>query len=180
MIRDCELTEVEVKGAVQCLWEVFGGTITSNGFRTLDSHVGLIYGDSITMDRCHKILSRLADNGFSSDNVVFGIGSYTYQYSTRDTLGFAVKSTYGQINGEAVELFKDPVTDSGIKKSAKGMIRVSFDESTKTFTMVDQITFDSFLSDPGAMKLRYQDGEFFNSDVQFNDIRNRIKDFNHD
>ena len=57
--------------------------------------------------------------------MVFGVGSYTYQYCTRDTFGFAVKSTYGEVNGEGREIFKDPVTDNGIKKSARGRLCVT-------------------------------------------------------
>lgn len=116
------------KGAVECLWEVFGGTTNEKGFRTLDSHIGLIYGDSITYERAENILHRLAQKGFASDNIVFGVGSFTYQYVTRDTWGFAVKSTYGVINGEEVEIFKAPKTDSGSKHSAKGLLSVVSNE----------------------------------------------------
>lgn len=122
-----ELRPEEVKGAVECLAEGFGTTRNDAGFMELDYHVGLIYGDSITLSRAEEILERLKNKGFASTNVVFGIGSYTYQYNTRDTFGFAVKSTYGEINNEAVEIFKDPVTDSGTKKSAKGLLRVEKD-----------------------------------------------------
>lgn len=113
------------KGAVECLWEVFGGTSTEKGFRLLDSHVGLIYGDSITLERAERILAGLKAKGFASGNVVFGVGSYTYQYATRDTFGFAVKSTYGEVNGVGREIFKDPVTDNGVKKSARGRLCVT-------------------------------------------------------
>ena len=112
------------KGAVECLWEVFGGTITATGHRLLDQHVGLIYGDSITLDRAQAILAGLHAKGFASGNMVFGVGSFTYQYVTRDTFGTAVKATFGIVNGEARELYKDPKTDSGMKKSARGLIRV--------------------------------------------------------
>jgi nicotinamide phosphoribosyltransferase len=64
-------------------------------------------------------LEGLEAKGFASNNLVFGIGSFTYNYLTRDTFGFAVKATWGQVNGVGRELFKDPITDSGVKKSAK-------------------------------------------------------------
>ena len=60
--------------------------------------------------------------GFASTNVVLGIGSFTYQYVTRDTYGFAIKATWAKVNGEARELYKDPATDSGVKKSARGLL----------------------------------------------------------
>lgn len=130
-------TEAEYKGAIQCLWDIFGGTTTETGHKLLDEHIGLIYGDSITTDRATEICRRLADKGFASTNVVFGIGSYSYQYNTRDTFGFAMKATYGVVNGEGREIFKDPKTDSGIKKSAKGLLRV--DEDNGTFVLTDQV-----------------------------------------
>jgi nicotinamide phosphoribosyltransferase len=114
----------EYKGAIECLWEIFGGSTSSTGYKLLDPHIGLIYGDSITVDRCRAICERLSEKGFASTNVVLGIGSYTYQYVTRDTFGFAVKATYGEVAGEGREIWKDPKTDDGTKKSAKGLLRV--------------------------------------------------------
>jgi len=119
-----EVSENEVKGAVECLWDTFGGTTTDKGYKVLHERVGLIYGDSITLGRAQDILRKLKEKGFASCNIVFGIGSFTYQHITRDTYGFAMKATYGVVNGEARELFKDPITDNGTKKSAKGLLRV--------------------------------------------------------
>lgn len=104
---------------MECLWQIFGGTTTDKGFKVLNERVGLIYGDSITLERASNILQQLEAKGFASNNVVFGIGSYTYNYLTRDTFGFAVKATWGQVNGQARELFKDPITDSGVKNLPK-------------------------------------------------------------
>jgi nicotinamide phosphoribosyltransferase len=71
--------------------------------------------------------------------MVFGIGSYTYQYNTRDTFGFALKSTYAVINGDEVQIFKDPVTDSAaFKKSQKGQVCVLRQESGITY--IDNLT----------------------------------------
>ena len=65
-----------------------------------------------------------AAKGFASINCVYGIGSYTYQYNTRDTFGFALKSTLAVINGVEKQIFKDPKTDDGTKKSMKGKVMV--------------------------------------------------------
>lgn len=146
-----EITELEVKGMIVCLYEIFGGTVSSTGYKMLDSHIGAIYGDSITLERAEQICQRLADKGFASTNIVFGIGSFTYQGAvtpdaivTRDTYGFAVKSTYGEveINGDIVgkEIFKDPKTDDGLKKSAKGLTAVY--ETADGFELKDQATWD--------------------------------------
>ena len=114
----------ERRGAVECLWDIFGGTVTEQGFRVLHPRVGLIYGDSITLDRAGRILEALAAKGFASGNMVFGIGSYTYQHVTRDSFGTAVKSTFGVVGGQDRVLFKAPRTDSGTKFSARGLLRV--------------------------------------------------------
>jgi nicotinamide phosphoribosyltransferase len=84
----------------------------------------MIYGDSITIERQREIYRRLEEKGFAATNLVLGIGSYTYQYRTRDSLGFAMKATWCRINGEHKEIFKSPKTDSGMKKSLKGLISV--------------------------------------------------------
>lgn len=122
-IEPSELTEHEVKGAIQCLWDIFGGEVNSKGFRVLDTHVGLIYGDSITVTRAKDIFERLKDRGFASSNIVFGVGSYTTQYTTRDSLGMAVKATGAVIDGQQIMVVKEPKTDLG-KKSAKGFLKV--------------------------------------------------------
>lgn len=124
--KEVELTPQQ-KGSVQVLWDIFGGTITKTGHKLLNERVGLIYGDSITLNRASEILRRLEAKGFASGNVVFGIGSFTYQYNTRDTFGMAMKATYAVVNGEGHELFKDPKTDAGTKKSAKGLVAVYHD-----------------------------------------------------
>ncbi|CAB3845703.1 hypothetical protein LMG26689_01706 [Achromobacter animicus] len=145
----------EVKGAVQCLWDTFGGVQTDRGYKLLDPHVGLIYGDSITLTRARDILVRLERKGFASGNVVLGIGSYTYQYLTRDTFGWALKATYAEVNGEPQELVKDPVTDSGVKKSAKGLLRV--DKTPDGYVLHDQQTPEQAAG--GALVPVFRDGE---------------------
>lgn len=111
-------------GVVELLWQVFGGEVNEKGFKVLDSHIGVIYGDSITVDRAKEINRRLAAKGFASINWVGGIGSYTYQYVTRDTFGSAIKATYAIVDDKPVNLFKNPVTDDGTKKSATGRLAV--------------------------------------------------------
>lgn len=124
---------LERKGTMQVLWEIFGGTVNSKGFKQLDPHIGVIYGDSITLDRCGAICAKLLAKKFASTNMVFGIGSYTYQYVTRDTFGFAMKATYGVVNQVPMEIFKDPLTDGGVKKSAKGLLRVDYDSDGRLY-----------------------------------------------
>ncbi len=146
----------EYKGAIECLWDVFGGTVTEKGYKLLDPHIGLIYGDSITIERSKNICGSLEKKGFASTNVVLGIGSFTYQYVTRDTFGFAVKATYGEVNGKGRIIYKDPKTDDGLKKSAKGLMTVN-GENHKAEGMKDEITWEEEKN--GLLEVVYRDGK---------------------
>lgn len=137
-----EMSESEAIGAVECLYRIFGGTLTDKGYKVLDSHVGLIYGDSITIERAIQIFERLVAKGFASCNVVLGIGSYTYQYITRDSQGGAIKATFAIVDGTHRNLFKEPKTDLS-KKSACGLIRVDKDENGDYYA-TDKQTWESF------------------------------------
>ncbi|MFK7771296.1 MAG: nicotinate phosphoribosyltransferase [Saprospiraceae bacterium] len=161
----------EFKGAVECLWETFGGTMTDKGYKMLDEHIGLIYGDSITLERCEAICSQLEAKGFASTNVVFGIGSYTYQYVTRDTFGFAMKATYGEVNGEGRAIFKNPKTDDGTKISAKGLIRLDGNE-LEVMTMKDEVSKEEEAG--GLLEVVYRDGEIL-KEVKLEGIRELLR-----
>lgn len=124
---DPQATGPAAKGVIELLWDVFGGITNSKGYKELNSHIGCIYGDAITYERLEAILQGLKEKGFASTNMVFGIGSFTYQYQTRDTYGFAMKATYAEVNGDSRNLFKKPVTDSGEKFSATGRLAVTAD-----------------------------------------------------
>ncbi len=169
---DAEKGTPEYKGAIECLYETFGGTISDKGFKILDQHIGLIYGDSITLERCNEICENLKKKGFASTNVVFGIGSYTYQYVTRDTFGFAMKATYGEVNGKGREIFKDPKTDDGTKKSARGLLSIHRNEKG-TLEMMDQIGKE--VEQKGELRAVYKDGVLL-FDQNLNDIKKTLKE----
>ncbi len=170
---DAEPDTPEFKGAVQVLWENFGGTYTSEGFKQVHERVGLIYGDSITPERAARILKGLADKGFASGNIVFGIGSYTYQFNTRDTFGFAMKATWAQVNGATRELSKDPKTDNGTKKSAKGLLRVEIEMNEKDFILYDQQS--GFEERDGQLSTVFIDGKLV-GEQSLADIRGNLWD----
>ncbi|QCQ61873.1 nicotinate phosphoribosyltransferase [Rheinheimera phage vB_RspM_Barba19A] len=159
----------EYKGAVECLWEVFGGTENELGFKHLHERVGLIYGDSITLERAKEIFKRLASKGFASTNVVFGVGSFTSQYLSRDSAGMAVKATAAIVDGKLYELSKDPKTDDGMKKSAKGLLRV--EKEGNNFILHDQQSFEQ--EQEGLLEVVYSSGNFYKEET-FSTIRDRL------
>lgn len=149
----------EQKGSVEVLWEIFGGTVNEKGYKVLDPHVGLIYGDSITLARADEILRRLEAKGFASSNVVFGVGSFTYQYNTRDTFGFAMKATWGVVKGEERLIYKAPKTDNGMKRSARGLLRV-VRQPNGELQLLDSQT--QAQEQQGELKTRFLDGTLHN------------------
>jgi nicotinamide phosphoribosyltransferase len=174
------------KGVIELLWDVFGGTVNEQGYKVLDSHIGAIYGDSITIDRAEEICSRLEEKGFASTNVVLGVGSFTYQFNTRDTFGFAMKATYVELEvpkfGEFIDqnlnteiigrqIFKDPITDDGTKKSATGLLHVTRNPGGDYF-LIDKVDWD--IEEVGDLITIYKDGEFQNQ-TTLTQIRERLK-----
>lgn len=172
MYEEVKWNESINKGVIELLWDIFGGTINEQGYKVLDPHIGAIYGDSITLERAIEICERLKAKGFASTNIVLGIGSFTYQYNTRDTFGFAMKATYGEITYpnkynkfgvgvEPREIFKDPITDDGTKKSKKGLLsvhKISPDgEKDPIAVCADQCTWEE--EKTGLLTTVFKDGK---------------------
>lgn len=171
--NEAEKDSPAYKGTVELLWEIFGGKVNSKGYKVLDSHIGTIYGDSITVERCEEICRKLTEKGFAVSNCVFGIGSYTYQYNTRDTFGFALKATHAVISGEEKFIFKDPKTDTGnFKKSQKGMCYVYKEGEDVLYkdelTIKEQESFKDNL-----LEVVFKEGKII-KDYSLGEIRDRL------
>ena len=154
-----ELKKPSGKGVIELLWDIFGGTINEQGYKVLDPRIGMIYGESINTENYEQIAQRLEAKGFAITNLFCGIGSYTYQYKTRDTWGIACKCTAQQVNGELIPIFKDPITDSGMKKSAKGLLYVGLTEDGQ-YTLTDNVSWESEAL--GDLRVIFEDGVFKN------------------
>jgi len=162
-------------GVIQTLWDLFGGTTNEQGYKVLDPHIGAIYGDSITEARAQDICERLEYMGFASTNVVFGIGSYTYQYTTRDVHSFAIKATWTMRDGCGYMMQKDPVTGSG-KKSAIGRLHVVRRKDTGELTLIDGINSrGNVMSEPSLLTPVWADGHFIAKCQTLADIRARAE-----
>ena len=156
-------------GVIQLLWDIFGGTINEEGYKVLDPHIGAIYGDSITLDRQIQIYERLAAKGFATTNIVLGIGSYTYQMNTRDTLGFAAKGGLAIIDGIEYPIYKDPITDDGTKKSHKGYLKVDLikgEYEVKTNCTKEE-------EEEGFLHTIYENGKFYNQ-TTLTEVRSKL------
>jgi nicotinamide phosphoribosyltransferase len=133
----------------------------------------------------------LEAKGFASTNIVLGVGSFTYQFNTRDTFGFAMKATYVELEvpkfGEFVDqnlnteiigrqIFKDPITDDGTKKSATGLLNVDwmFGSHGKGIILKDKVSWEE--EGEGLLNTIYKDGKFKNA-TTLTEIRNRLKNY---
>ena len=169
-------------GTIQKLWDEFGGTVNEAGYKVLDPHIGLIYGDGCTLNKVTEIYETLAHLGFAATNVVFGVGAFCFHalfspdnkftVLTRDTWGMAMKATCGTFGGWTVPIFKDPKTDNGLKKSQRGCCMVIWDEEMKLFRCSDG--WDEWVEDEATALIPvYKDGESIN-EQEFLNIRARL------
>ncbi len=174
----------QVKGVIELLWDIFGGTVNDQGYKVLDPHIGAIYGDSITLERQLQIYERLAAKQFAATNIVVGVGSYTYVMLTRDTAGWAIKGAwfetkeYYLATPESLEwsditkefnIYKDPATDSDkVKKSLKG-----FQFVNDNFKVESEVSEEKAFSPENQLRVIYEDGKFYNQ-TTLSEIRERI------
>lgn len=106
----------------EILDEYFGSTINTKGYKVLNN-VRIIQGDGINEQSIREILGELKSHGFSADNVAFGMGGALLQQVNRDTQKFAMKASAAKIDGQWIDVFKDPITDLG-KRSKKGRLEL--------------------------------------------------------
>lgn len=175
-----DIVEISVK-TVQKLYEIFGGSVNSKGYKELNPKVGIIYGDGCQYSKIEEIWTKLEKLGFAADTILFGVGAFSFTAMctpedgmvclTRDTFGFAMKSTDCVINGKEYTIQKNPKTDQNhLKKSHKGLCCVTKDGD-------DYVCHDGYTSEtlPADNLLRtvYRDGQFVRT-TNFADIRERL------
>lgn len=176
------------------LWDIFGGTINSKGYKVLNSHVKAIYGDSITIQRCEQIYKILMENGFACSNVALGVGSFSFQCIeeekeitikdelgqywtgtttvlspfTRDTFSSCIKATYCEIDGKPYPIFKNP-KEGGFKTSQKGCCVVYEDLS-----FADGFTWKEASENKDNQFITiFKDGKMI-KEQELQEIRNRL------
>lgn len=165
-----EVSEGQYYGAYYMLGKIFGWNTTSKDYRYPSTKIGLLYGDSITLERQKQIYLRLENAHMAACNLVLGIGSYSYQFASRDSLGFAIKATACMINGELKEIFKHPKTDDGTKNSLKGLITVEQEDNGKYYA-VDQVSPKEEMC--GCLETVFENG-ILKKEYSLKEIRERI------
>jgi len=81
------------------------------------------------------ILTAMKEAGWGADNLAFGSGGALLQKLNRDTQKCAFKCSYAMIDGEGVNVQKDPITDPGKKSTAGRLTLERADDGTwKTVT----------------------------------------------
>jgi len=193
-LSDNPILESEQKGVIELLWDIFGGTINEQGYKVLDPHIGAIYGDSITPERQIQIYKRLAAKGFASTNIILGVGSYTYQYTTRDWASMAAKGSWfevlnqcekpcgpqckeegkcGNAHYQSYNIYKDPITDDGNKRSLKGLLSVINSEG-KYYVKEECTPEEEADTKYNELQVIYENGNFYNT-TTLEKVRNRLK-----
>ena len=179
-------TKPEYKGMVETMWEMFGGTINSKGYKVLNPGIKAVYGDSITITRAKQIYERLKARGFAANNVSLGVGSFSFQCLessngktllpfTRDSFSIAIKCTYAKyIDDEGVEceqfVYKSPKNFNG-KKSQKGLCSV-FIENNELAYKDNLYEHERSLDDDHFLVPYFRDGDCYHG--AFNAIRDLI------
>ena len=174
----------EEKGTVECLWEIFGGTINSKGYKVLNPHIKAIYGDSITPQRAIAIYERLMEKGFACNNVALGVGSFSMQCLqnedgsfnpyTRDTYGIAIKATYAEKENQKIEIYKNPKTDTGkFKKSQKGLCYVYEENGEIQYIDGYNTSFKGTINAPNLLQTVFKDGKM-TKEYTLKEIRDRL------
>lgn len=187
-----ELPDYIAKGTVEVLWDIFGGTVNSKGYKVLDPHIRAIYGDSITQQRQEMIYKILELKGFSVENVALGAGSFSfhayekdgvlYPY-TRDTMNYCMKNTYAEYSeSRSVMVYKDPKTDyENFKRSQRGCCAVYKTETDRNgnyyyYLDHDGLTLEERESDTDiAFEEIFKDGKMV-KEVTFKEVREVLND----
>lgn len=164
-----EPTEVVVK-TLQWLEECFGSSVNSKGYKVLTNCVRVIQGDGITIDSIPEILQAVVDAGFSTENIVMGMGGGLLQQHNRDTFRFAQKCSAIRIDGLWTTVQKIPATDmtkaskagiftNGMFVNESVVVKVgsTTDEYTKQYTYNTVYSLDELMDTPNTLEYTFDE-----------------------
>lgn len=160
----------EYRGSLEILGEIFGTTLNDKGFKLLNSKIGIIYGEAITLDMQNNIYSKMVEKGWCVSNVLLGVGSWAYlEDSSRDSYSFAIKGSHSVVNGGELSMQKTPKTAATSKTSAKGLLRV--EKEGDNFALYDQQSWEQ--ESQGELQTVFENGKLLN-ETSLSEIRNRL------
>lgn len=172
--------EMPVKVMIE-LAKVFGYTVNNKGYKVL-RHVGVIQGDGINPAQIPQILARVMEEGFSAENIAFGMGGGLLQKNNRDTHKFALKCCAVRINGKWVDVYKDPAVydenwekmdQESFKVSKRGRLELVYNYSNGEWRTVKLEEARQLVDEgPWQMMLEttYEDG-YIMRDMNFEEVR---------
>lgn len=150
----------------------FGATKNSKGFKVLN-HVRVIQGDGINQDSIKDILAVLKVNGYAAENVAFGMGGGLLQQIDRDTQRFAMKCSAVLVNGEWLDVFKDPITDP-VKRSKRGRLALYRNLDTGAYKTQREDEAAPEGNWQSALVPVFEQGKLLR-EYSFNEVRERAK-----
>jgi nicotinamide phosphoribosyltransferase len=154
------------------LWKHFGGTVNDHGYKVLNPKVGVIYGDFIKYGMIDDILSAMEEAGFSTDNIVFGMGGALLQQVNRDTFKFAFKASAATVNGEMIDVHKSPATDMG-KASKAGRLQLLKNRDTGNF---ETVLYNDVNKDRDNLVTVFETG-VLTKEYTFDEIKARVESY---
>lgn len=170
-----ESVEEQIVNTLSALYATFGGTVNSKGYKVLDPHVGLLHGEGINLDNVSKLFEAIKNAGFSTENIVLGVGAYVYSVmSSRDSFGQALKASVAIIDGEEKQIFKKPKSEKeAFKQSPKGAVAVTGESGE--YKLVQQLSLEEASNYEGnKLKTIFVDGVIPNI-TKLETIRETIK-----
>jgi len=147
----------------------FGHTVNDKGYKVLNN-VRVLQGDGITHQTIRSIIFTITMAGYSADNVVFGQGGALLQIVNRDDQKFALKASYGLIDGREVFIQKDPITDPG-KKSKVGKMKLV--RTTDGYETINNLN-PKYPDADDVLQVVFENGSLFN-ETTFEEVRKRAK-----
>lgn len=168
VIRPDSGNPIEIVGKVlQRLDARFGSTLNGKGYKVLN-HVRVIQGDGVNEDSISEILDSIERLGFSATNLAFGMGGALLQKLNRDTQQFAIKCSEVTVAGQAIAVYKDPITDPG-KASKRGRLAlIKSEQGYQTVRLTAQA------AQPDELAVVFEDG-YLLQEQTFDAIRLRTK-----
>jgi nicotinamide phosphoribosyltransferase len=157
-----------IRNVLNILGDKFGYETNSKGFKVLNPKVRVIQGDGVEFAMINRILEDMKIEGWSADNIAFGMGGALLQKLNRDTQKFAFKCSYVEVGDESRDVYKQPITDDG-KRSKAGQLKLIRKEDGSFDTLNRGVGYEKDL-----LETVFLNGEIV-KEYTFEEVRNNAK-----